>query len=67
MELINDGNSNHQAIGDPSKLACMKLLELHPASWLGQSNLIRLIIACLLITQRQLWNCIGMLSLNSFN
>ncbi|XP_034701001.1 uncharacterized protein LOC117926020 [Vitis riparia] len=33
MELINNGNSNHQAFGDPSKLACMKLHELHPASW----------------------------------
>ncbi|XP_058090827.1 uncharacterized protein LOC131237161 isoform X2 [Magnolia sinica] len=33
MDLIKTGNSNHQVFGDPSKLKCMNLHDLHPASW----------------------------------
>lgn len=49
MDLINNDNSNHQAFGDPSKLACTKLHELHPASWLGKSNLISIHSPCFIL------------------
>ncbi|XP_010247881.1 PREDICTED: uncharacterized protein LOC104590823 isoform X2 [Nelumbo nucifera] len=33
MELIKAGTSNNKVFGDPSKLECMNLQDLHPASW----------------------------------
>uniref|UniRef100_A0A1D1XDX4 50S ribosomal protein L2 n=1 Tax=Anthurium amnicola TaxID=1678845 RepID=A0A1D1XDX4_9ARAE len=32
-ELVDIGTSNHHIYGDPSNLECMKLQDLHPASW----------------------------------
>ncbi|KAF8369893.1 hypothetical protein HHK36_032087 [Tetracentron sinense] len=33
MELVKTGASNHEVFGDPAKLKCMSLHDLHPASW----------------------------------
>ncbi|XP_008230192.2 PREDICTED: uncharacterized protein LOC103329493 [Prunus mume] len=33
VELIGVGTSNHHIFGDPSKLDCLNLHDLHPASW----------------------------------
>ncbi|KAH0984209.1 hypothetical protein GBA52_011386 [Prunus armeniaca] len=33
VELISVGTSNHHIFGDPSKLDCLNLHDLHPASW----------------------------------
>ncbi|XP_077254026.1 uncharacterized protein LOC143892989 [Tasmannia lanceolata] len=33
MDLIKVGASNHRVFGDPSKLGCMNMHDLHPASW----------------------------------
>ncbi|XP_074284945.1 uncharacterized protein LOC141610647 isoform X2 [Silene latifolia] len=33
VELASEGTSNNQVYGDPSKLDCTSLVDLHPASW----------------------------------
>ncbi|KAM2107946.1 hypothetical protein ACFX1Q_024857 [Malus domestica] len=33
LELTDVGTSNHHIFGDPSKLDCLNLHDLHPASW----------------------------------
>lgn len=34
MELIKTGSSCGKVFGDPSRLKCLNLQDLHPASWL---------------------------------